>query len=159
MKSFYVRIVIATFTVMIISSLLAFFISKGYYQIFLKPANDARITDMAQDIKQYVENEEGAVDESYFSHLADLGYQLILYHENGSESQFGSYFRHNDLTHRRDRESLGRRTISWSYRATRRFFNNVSENTIGVPVETTEGTTAMFIRPDHEHQLEEFVFF
>ncbi|SDJ29474.1 histidine kinase dimerization/phospho-acceptor domain-containing protein, partial [Natribacillus halophilus] len=39
------------------------------------------------------------------------------------------------------------------------FFNNVLENTIGVPVETAEGTTAMFIRPDHEQQLGEFRFF
>ncbi|SDJ05921.1 hypothetical protein SAMN04488123_1131, partial [Natribacillus halophilus] len=97
MKSFYVRIVLTTFTVMIVSSLLAFFMSNGYYQLYLKPANDAAIMDMAEEIQQYAENEEGGADGDYFSHVGHLGYQLVLYHEDGNTSQYGSPFRDDDL--------------------------------------------------------------
>jgi len=163
LKSFYVRIVLTTFTVMIISSLFAFFLSNGYYQLFLKSDNDARITDTALNIKQYGENEEN-LDEAYFSHLGNLGYQVILFHENGSTSQYGSRFRENDLPE----ETVENVLAGGQYHGVSEqpaglfvtgFFNNVLKNTIGVPVETTEGTAAMFIRPDHEQQLGEFRFF
>ncbi|WP_059105026.1 HAMP domain-containing sensor histidine kinase [Shouchella shacheensis] len=164
MKSFYVRIVLTTFTVMVVSSLLAFFISNGYYQLYLKPANDAEIMEVAEEVKQYAQNEEGGADGAYFSHVGHLGYQLVLYHEGGNTSQYGSRFRDDDLPE----EEIEHVLAGGHYHGVSEqpaglfvtgFFNNVLENTIGVPVETTEGTAAMFIRPDHEHQLGEFRFF
>ncbi|AXF56427.1 sensor histidine kinase [Salicibibacter kimchii] len=164
MKSFYVRIVLTTFTVMIVSSLLAFFISNGYYQLYLKPSNDAAIMEMAEEVQQYAENEVGGAEGSYFSHVGHLGYQLVLYHEDGSTRQYGSGFRDDDLPV----EEVEHVLAGGEYHGVSEqpaglfvtgFFNNVLENTVGAPVETTEGTAAMFIRPDHEQQFGEFRFF
>lgn len=164
MKSFYVRTVIITFSVMIISSLLAFFISNVYYQVSLKPENDAQISALAENIQQYAELEADGAPDAYFSHVGGLGYQLVLFDENKNMSQFGSAFRDLKLPeHEIEKVLAGGEYHGVSEQPaglfTTGFFNNELRNTIGVPVETTEGTAALFIRPDHQQQLGEFRVF
>ncbi|QDI92591.1 hypothetical protein EPH95_16550 [Salicibibacter halophilus] len=164
MKSFYVRTVIITLSVMIISSLLAFFISNVYYQFSLKPENDAQISTFAKNIQQYTEREADGVSSAYFSHVGDLGYQLVLFDENKNMSQFGSAFRDLALPEHEIKKVLaGGEYHGVSEQPaglfTTGFFNNELRNTIGVPVETTEGTAALFMRPDHQQQLGEFRVF
>ncbi|QQK79244.1 HAMP domain-containing histidine kinase [Salicibibacter cibi] len=164
MKSFYVRIFLITLSVMMISSLLAFLISNMYYQVSLKPENDAQISALAENIQQYAEHEADGAPSVYFSHVGDLGYQLVLFDENKNMSQFGSAFRDMALPeHEIENVLAGGQYHGVSEQPagffTTGFFNNELSNTIGVPVETTEGTGALFIRPDHQQQLGEFRIF
>lgn len=163
MKSFYIRMVLITFMVMIISSLLAFTVSNVYYQFFLKPSNDEQITETAEEIQHYMENEEGDIHD-YLSHIGSLGYQIVLIDNNGNTSQYGRSFREDTLP----REEVENVLAGEQYHGVAEqpaglfvtgFFNNVLENTIGVPVDTEAGTGALFVRPDHEQNLGEFRFF
>ncbi|MBB6450905.1 signal transduction histidine kinase [Geomicrobium halophilum] len=164
MKSFYVRIVLITFTVMILSSLLAFIASNVYFQLYLKPINDEKIAATAEEVQHYMENNVGNNDHEYLTHIGSLGYQIVVIDDTGNINQFGRAFREGTLPEEAIDQVLAGRQYDGvaEHRAglfNTGFFHNALENTVGVPVESGEGTAALFIRPDHEQQLGEFRFF
>lgn len=56
MKTLYIKFIVLTIRIMILSSIFAFIISNTYYQQKLKPYNDQKNTKIALDIAKFAEN-------------------------------------------------------------------------------------------------------
>ncbi len=153
MKSLYSTFVTFTLFVMFISSLFAFFLANTYYQRFLKPENDAKYTNIALEIADYVEEGEQLVLVDYLEHIASIGYQIHLVSASGETMFFGQPFRNVtiDPTHV-DRVLSGHifhGIVQFKKKTfVTGFFANELENSIGVPLRYKGETFALFLRPD-----------
>lgn len=78
MKTLYLRIVVTTIFVMLLSGVLAFFLSNMYYQYFLKEHNDQKVTRMAKDIQHFHEKNLSLKTDDYLDSIGQLGYQLYV---------------------------------------------------------------------------------
>ena len=163
MKTLYLRIVITTVFVMIISSVFAFILSNVYYQYYLKPANDQKITQMAKEIQFFNQTENNNVD-PYLKSVGNLGYQLYVADANGNGTFYGKAFREKKLD-----AGVVQQVISGEvYHGIKNFpttlfitgfFDNDLRNTIGVPIEEQGKNYALFIRPNLEVQFGEMRIF
>jgi signal transduction histidine kinase len=163
-KTLYLRIVLTTVLVMLISSVIAFILSNAYYQFYLKPANDEKITAMAKQIQAF--NKRTADDEfnGYLNSLGSLGYQIFLVDDNKNGTFYGEEFREKKL----DTSVIHRVVSGETYHGIKDFpaklfitgfFDNDIQNTIGVPVEFQGQKQALFIRPNLEVQFGEMRIF
>lgn len=153
MKSLYIKFVITTLGIMVLSFLIAFFISNVYYQQNLKPQNDAKNTQIATEIAEFIESTPSLDIDAYLNNISEIGYQLYIVSESGSESYYGADFRKTSLS-----EGIINSTLNGQiYHGMRDFpketfvtgfFANELENTIGVPVHYENENYAVFIRPD-----------
>ncbi|MFS0787987.1 HAMP domain-containing sensor histidine kinase [Shouchella sp. 1P09AA] len=160
MRSLYVRVVLTIIGVMALSSLFSFVLTNVYYQLYLKPENSERITEVAEEVQRFLE-ENLTSDEQYLNHIGQLGYQMALF-VDGEEPQFyGGSFRDEQLptsdvqrvmlgqTYNGVGETSGQLFVTG-------FFNNELRNTVGVPVLFEDDMAALFLRPNVEQQLGEF---
>lgn len=164
MRTLYLRLFLTTLMVMILSSLIAFFLSNAYYQLYLKPSNDEKLTKMAEDIKSfYEENPEDRMD-SYLSHISHLGYQLYLVNDQKKGTFYGNAFRKSTI----DGKTLQTVLSGRVYHGIREypskvfitgFFENDLKNTIGMPLTINKKQYALFMRPDTELQIGELRIF
>lgn len=154
MRNLYHRIVATTLLVMVLSSTLAFFASNLYYQYRLKPFNDAKVTGMAEDIKQYYERNENMDLSLYLDHIGGLGYQFYVVDQQGRGLFYGPEFRKVELgTHPIQQVFEGE-----IYHGIAQFpaglfvtgfFDNDLRNTIGVLLQKNgEPAYALFVRPN-----------
>ncbi|QKI83075.1 sensor histidine kinase [Kroppenstedtia eburnea] len=165
MKSLYLRIVLTTFAIMVISSLLAFFASNLYYQVVLKPYNDKKNTRIALDVVQGFHGQHGEVSlDSYLKGIAGLSYQMYLVDERGKATSYGKPFRKTELAPgivdsvQKGQVYHGMAHYPFGLFVTG-FFENELQNSIGVPVEYGGSRYALFIRPDVENQFGEMRIF
>lgn len=153
MKSLYVKFVVITIGIMILSGILAFLISNTYYQQKLKPSNDQKNTKIALEIAAFVEEHPNIDFKEYLENLSTIGYQIYLVDHSGRESYYGAPFRdqtlsastieqvfHGDIYH--GILHFPKKTFVTG------FFANELKNTIGVPVTHNGMNYALFIRPD-----------
>lgn len=164
MKTLYLRIVLTTILVMLISSVIAFILSNAYYQFYLKPANDEKITAMAKQIQAFNKRTNDDEFNRYLNSLGNLGYQLFLVSENKNGTFYGEEFREKKLetsviqgvvagnTYHGIKDFPAKLFITG-------FFDNDIQNTIGVPVKFQGETQALFIRPNLEVQFGEMRIF
>lgn len=163
MRSLYVRMSIVFCSVIVISSVLGFLVSNLYYQAKIKPQNDAKLTKMAIGLQQFIQDHPDAVEE-YLLSTASLGYKMYLSNDNGNEQFYGLPFRKNDLQEGALQKVLagdiyhGVGNFPSSAFITG-FFDNQLSNSIGVPVQITGQTYALFMRPDAEVQFGELRIF
>jgi len=164
MRTLYVRIFVTTIGIMIASALLAFIATNIYYHYYLKPENDKKITNIAKNsVAIYERNDYQSVDD-YFSTLIDLGYQFYIVDQNGNSKMYGEPFRTYDLSEKEIDRVLKGETYHgiaeypWQLFVTG-FFNNKLINTVGVPIEIEGETSALFVRPDTNHQFGEMRIF
>ncbi|MFC7392193.1 HAMP domain-containing sensor histidine kinase [Scopulibacillus cellulosilyticus] len=164
MRTLYLRIVITTVVVMILSSVIAFLISNAYYQYSLKPYNDKKLTRMAEHVKTFYENNQNVNLDHYLKNIGDLGYQIYLVDKQGHGSFFGGPFRKRDL----DPDIIQSVLAGHVYHGISKFpskafitgfFDNVLINTIGVPVTARGHHYALFFRPNTELQFGELRIF
>jgi signal transduction histidine kinase len=163
-KTLYLRIVLTTVLVMLISSVIAFILSNAYYQFYLKPANDEKITVMAKQIQAFNRRTADNVFDSYLNSLGSLGYQVFLVNENRKGTFYGKEFREKKLE-----ASVIQSVVSGdTYHGIKDFpaklfitgfFDNDIQNTIGVPVVFQGMKQALFIRPNLEVQFGEMRIF
>ncbi|MFC6604727.1 hypothetical protein ACFQDF_29555 [Ectobacillus funiculus] len=78
MRTLYVRFVMITICIMILSSVLTFLLSNVFYHAYLKPYNDQKVTIMIQHVQQYTAVLSYQEATSYFQNVAALGYQLYI---------------------------------------------------------------------------------
>lgn len=163
MKSLYVRMSILFCSVIVISSLLGFLVSNVYYQAAIKPQNDAKLTQMATRMQQFIEDHPDTVEE-YLQSTASLGYKIYLSNDQGDVRFYGLPFRKNDLKE----GELQKVLTGGIYHGVANFpskafitgfFDNQLSNTIGVPILVDGQTYAMFMRPDAEVQFGELRIF
>lgn len=153
MKTLYVKFVVIFIGIMILSSILAFFISSAYYQQVLKPDNDEKITKIAQSISTYIVEHQNINLEEYLDHISSIGYQMYLIDDRGEEGFWGAAYRDKSLPTSTIELVLNGNTyhgiLSFPQETfVTGFFANELKNTIGVPFTHNEKNYALFIRPD-----------
>lgn len=150
--------------IMIASALIAFIGSNIYYQNYLKPKNDKKVTQIAKNIVSVYEKNNYQRVSPYFDSMADLGYKFYLIDQHGNEQTYGEPFRLNNLSQEYIDTVLsgnvyhGIAKYPWKLFVTG-FFDNELKNTIGVPMEVDGEIQALFIRPDTTQQFGEMRMF
>ncbi|WP_191565550.1 sensor histidine kinase [Metabacillus idriensis] len=153
MKSLYVKFVVITIGIMILSSIFAFLISNTYYQHKLKPYNDKKVTKIAQSITAFTDEYPNINLKEYLEHISSIGYQIYLVDNFGEEAFFGAPFRDKSLSVSTKEHVLNGNINHGILHFPQEtfvtgFFANELKNTIGVPLEHKGRNYALFIRPD-----------
>lgn len=153
LRSLYSKFAATTIGIMIVSFLFAFFISNTYYQHYLKPDNDAKNTEVAENISNFIETNPQMDIDDYLGSMADAGYQFYLVDDDSEGTFFGAEFRETALSDRTVESVLEGNVYHGMLEFPREtfvtgFFANELENTIGVLVDTEDGVYALFMRPD-----------
>lgn len=155
MKSLYLKFVVITIGIMFLSGILSFLISNAYYHQELKPYNDQKNTKIAQDIATFV-NEQPTINlEAYLENLSNIGYQLYLVDQNGTDTFFGSPFRDDMLSNSTKERVLNGDVFHGMLHFSKGtfvtgFFANELTNSVGVPLTHNGENYALFLRPDIE---------
>ncbi|WP_060680631.1 HAMP domain-containing sensor histidine kinase [Virgibacillus halodenitrificans] len=164
MRTLYVRIIITTMAIMIASAVIAFAVTNIYYQYYLKPQNDEKITHIANNIVEiYNHNNNQSIDD-FLNAMTDLGYKFYLIDQEGTEKTFGDPFSSTAMNERYIEKTLdgqiyhGIKNYPWKPFVTG-FFDNELVNTIGVPVMVDGERQALFVRPNSSQQFGEMRFF
>ncbi|MDQ0216745.1 signal transduction histidine kinase [Oikeobacillus pervagus] len=144
----------ATFiTIMVASSIIAFFLSNYYYQHILKPLNDEKNTKIAVEIATFAEKHPEIHIDDYLDQVSRTGYQIYLVSQQEEEQFFGTPYRVKYLPKKTIEDVLSGKT----YHGIEQFptgtfitgfFANELINTIGVPLTIGGHHYAMFVRPD-----------
>lgn len=164
MRTLYMRIIVMTMLIMILSSIIAFIGSNVYYHHYLKPVNDEKITDIAEKTVAVFEEKDYEQADVYLSTLTDLGYQFYLVDPHLNGKMFGDPFRKNELSTEQIESVLngdvyhGIANYPWQLFVTG-FFDNELTNTVGMPIEIAGETHALFVRPNTTQQFGEMRFF
>ncbi|WP_042357321.1 sensor histidine kinase [Bacillus rubiinfantis] len=153
MKSLYLKFVVITIGIMIVSSVTAFFISNAYYQQKIKPYNDQKNTKIAQDMALFAERHPEILLNDYLSSISTMGYQVYLVDQSGAGVFYGASFREKKLSKAAVQTVLNGGTYHGMLQFPRStfvtgFFANELKNTIGVPLTHQGKHYALFMRPD-----------
>ncbi|MCH8646589.1 HAMP domain-containing histidine kinase [Staphylococcus lugdunensis] len=163
-KSLYSRIAIYTITVILLSAILSFFISNVYYHFNLKPKNDQKIMTTLKNARQFDAAQQHQVSSSFFKHLADMNYQIMTVDKYGHKHFYGADFRKDTLS----ATNIQRVLQGHDYHGIAKqhfqllvtgFFDNETDNTVGVRFKSSEGYVAVFMRPDIGQTFSEFRIF
>ncbi|OCA92901.1 sensor histidine kinase [Pseudobacillus wudalianchiensis] len=153
MKSLYTKFIVVTAGIMLLSGLLAFFISNTYYQQRLKPYNDQKNTKIALGVAAFVDEHPDMNLKEYLQNISSVGYQIYLVDQAGNNVYFGAPFRVNNLS-ASTKEQVLKGTLYHGIlyfpqeTFVTGFFANELKNTIGVPLVHNEKSYALFLRPD-----------
>ncbi|WP_017753723.1 sensor histidine kinase [Calidifontibacillus oryziterrae] len=153
MKTLYVKFVVITIGIMVLSSVLAFIISNTYYQQKLKPYNDQKITKIAQSIATYTNEHPNVNLKEYLENISSIGYQIYLIDPVGEEVFFGTPFRDKNISVSIKELVLNGNIYHGILQFPQEtfvtgFFANELKNTIGVPLIHNGKSYALFLRPD-----------
>lgn len=164
MKTLYVRVVVTTLLVMMISGIFSFIAANVYYQLQLKRENDKKVAEVALHIAQFVQQHPEISRDDYFSHIGNLGYQICLVNDKKERTCYGGSFRSTEINED-DVESVLRGNVYHGIAHfpiglfVTGFFDNELRNTIGVPITIAGEKIALFIRPNVEWQFWEMRIF
>lgn len=164
MRTLYVRIIATTMAIMISSAIIAFIGTNIYYQHYLKPENDKKVTQIAGNIVAVFEKNNYRSISPYLESMTDLGYKFHVIDQNGNEEMYGEPFRENNLAQKNVDAVLngevyhGIANFPWKLFVTG-FFDNELKNTIGVPVHIDGEVRALFVRPNSTQQFGEMRIF
>ncbi|WP_010677590.1 sensor histidine kinase [Bacillus timonensis] len=153
MKTLYIKFVVITIGMMLISFILAFILSNSYYQQKLKPINDQKNTQVALDIVHFVETHPEMELNEFLESLAATGYQFCLVDEAGNKTFFGEPFRDQTLPVSTEKKVLDGEVYHGILKFPQEtfvtgFFANELKNTIGVPLNYNGNGFALLLRPD-----------
>lgn len=153
MRTLYVKFMVITTGMMLISFILAFLISNAYYHQKIKPFNDQKNTNVALNISTFVYEHPDNNLVVYLENISDVGYQLYLVDSLGNEHYFGEPFRDKTLPGSTKEHVLNGEIFHGILHFPREtfvtgFFANELKNSIGVPLKHNGKNYALFIRPD-----------
>lgn len=155
MRTLYVRIITMTMAIIIVSTLAAFLMTNSYYHNHLKPANDEKLTNIATQIGEILEDNPKEFIPEYLSRIAPLGYKVHLVDEQFNRSSYGEPFKSEEI----DEKDLQTVLSGGEYHGIREypwkpfiigFFSNELKNSVGVPIEVEGEKLALFVRADTE---------
>lgn len=152
------RFVVMTFIVMFTSSFLSFVIANVYYHVNLKPKNDERVTEILIQQKKFAETHDVPA-EDLFLEMANLNFQVLAIH-NGEKSFYGTPFRVDNVSHDALTKDIyhGIKQRPFDLFITG-FFDNETENTVGMNMNIKGESYYVFIRPDVGQSMGEFRVF
>src|SRR5690625_660715 len=164
MRTLYVKIIAMTIGIMIASALIAFVVSNVYYQYYLKPENDRKVTSIAKSIVKVIETNGGHDPSDDLKAMSHLGYTIYHVDPSGNGETFGEPFRTYNLNESHLEQVLAGDVYHGIANLPRQlfvtgFFNNELRNTVGVPVNIGGETHALFIRPNTAQQFGEMRIF
>ncbi|MFD1337316.1 sensor histidine kinase [Oceanobacillus iheyensis] len=153
MKSLYVKFIVITIGIMLLSGLIAFFLSNTYYQHKLKPYNDEKNTNIALQIANFIDKNPQLDIQHYLKNITDVGYQLYLVRQDGKEEFFGAAFRETKLSDEIIKDVIQGDIYHGMLHFPQEtfvtgFFANELENSVGVPLSHNGEYYGLFIRPD-----------
>nr|WP_216855749.1 HAMP domain-containing sensor histidine kinase [Paenibacillus qinlingensis] len=141
-----------------VSSVLALFLSNWYYLTKLRDQNEEQIWKITTEIRALYEEMPGVEPATYFTHIANMGFQLYVVNEQMSGTFYGTPYKHTQF----DPEQIQRVLAGETYRGMLQerhllmvigYFENSLRNSIGVPVQVQGKTYALFVRPNLEQQI------
>ncbi|MEC1525342.1 HAMP domain-containing sensor histidine kinase [Neobacillus niacini] len=153
MRTLYVKFIVITTGMMLISFILAFLISNTYYHQKIKPVNDQKNTKIALSIATFAKEHPDNNLIDYLENVSGIGYQMYLVDSVGNEHSFGEPFRDKNLPNSTKKRVINGQIFHGILQFPREtfvtgFFANELRNTIGVPLEHNGKNYALFIRPD-----------
>lgn len=163
-KTLYSRIAIYAITVIIFSAFISFFIANTYYHFNLKAENDAKIMRTLKEARSYEHITSTNSLKSYFKHLGQMNYQILTVDQHGHKSFYGEPFRKDTLQSSAIQHVLqgldyhGIKNKPFQLFVTG-FFDNVTDNTVGVRFNEGKQSIAVFMRPDIGETFGEFRIF
>ncbi|WP_066371870.1 sensor histidine kinase [Neobacillus fumarioli] len=160
MKNLYVKFIVITIGMILLSFIMAFIISNAYYQQKLKPYNDDKNTKVALDIAAFAEEHPEIGVQEYLKSISRVGYRICLIDNGGHRTYFGEPFRDKSLSHSVQQQVLEGHIFHGMLHFPKQtfvtgFFADELRNTIGVPLKANGSTYALFIRPDIEFLFNE----
>lgn len=164
MQTLYFRMIVTTLFIMFVSAFIGFLIANLYYHINLKPENDAKITEIAENVVTIYEESDHQDIHLYLSSMAHLGYTFILFEHEHKARIFGVPIDVQKIPNGIvqlviDGEVYhGIRDYPWHPLVTG-FFNNEITNTVGVPINVDGRSQALFVRQDTVQQFGEMRIF
>lgn len=160
MRTLYVRIIVMTMVIMLASALIAFAVTNVYYQYYLKPQNDQKVTQIAENIVTVFEQDTFQDSSAYLSAMADFGYKFYVIDKNGEGKTYGDPFRLYNLDPVHIEKVFsgdayhGIANYPWKPFITG-FFDNELRNTIGIQIKIDGEVNALFVRPNTPQQFGE----
>jgi signal transduction histidine kinase len=153
MRTLYVKFIVITTGMMLISFIIAFLISNTYYHQKIKPVNDQKNTTVALNIATFANKHPNNNLGDYLENISAVGYQLYVVDNLGNEKFFGEPFRDKSLPTSTKDFVLNGEIFHGMLHFPREtfvtgFFANELRNSIGVPLEHNGKNYALFIRPD-----------
>ncbi|TDM03987.1 sensor histidine kinase [Macrococcus carouselicus] len=156
-KRLSTHFVVSTLGALCISALLSFIVANVYYHLFLKPANDARITHIVTEQKTFIENHPEIQADAFFRQLATLNFQVLTVH-NGVTNYYGTPFRLENLEDEGHAVYHGIKERPFSLFITG-FFDNETRNTVGMDMTVNGEKYRVYMRPDVGQSMGEFRIF
>ncbi|MDF2792021.1 MAG: signal transduction histidine kinase [Neobacillus sp.] len=153
MRTLYVKFIVITMGMMLISFIFAFLISNAYYHQKIKPFNDQKNTNVALNIAAFANEHPDNNLGVYLENISEVGYQLYLVDSLGNEHYFGEPFRDKSLPASTKERVLNGHVFHGILHFPREtfitgFFSNELRNSIGVPLKHNGVEYALFLRPD-----------
>ncbi|WP_210367128.1 HAMP domain-containing sensor histidine kinase [Bacillus sp. REN3] len=153
MRTIYSKFILATIGIILASTLIGFFISNTYYHQHIKPLNDRKNVNVAQNLTVYIEQNEDINLDSYLESAGAIGYQIYIVKSDGEEAFYGGAFKKKNLSSDAVKKVLdgdayhGMKEFPMETFVTG-FFANELRNTVGVPFSHQGERYALFLRPD-----------
>ncbi|QWB29801.1 sensor histidine kinase [Exiguobacterium acetylicum] len=163
MRSLYTKIVGLVCVVLLVSALLALFISNIAYYSFWQDSYSQKVEEAVETAIDYYETHGDGKTESFYRMLQATGFQLYVRTDDGTE-RYGNTFRDETLSSqvieqvKNGQPYYGMREYPFHLFLLGLFDNEVI-NTYGTSVKTSQGTDAIFVRPDLSRQIRELHLF
>ncbi|WP_367121531.1 sensor histidine kinase [Staphylococcus capitis] len=163
-KTLYSRIAIYTITVILFSAFISFVLTNIYYHFNLKASNDAKIMKTLKEARNYENAQNTQSLSSYFKHLGDMNYQILTIDNHGTKHFYGEPFRRDTLPQSAIQSVMngknyhGIKNKPFELFVTG-FFDNETDNTVGLRFKSNDKPVAVFMRPDIGEIFSEFRIF
>lgn len=163
-KTLYSRIAIYTITVILFSAFISFVLTIIYYHFNLKASNDAKIMKTLKKARNYENAQNTQSLSSYFKHLGDMNYQILTVDNHGKKHFYGEPFRRDTLPQSAIQSVMngknyhGIKNKPFELFVTG-FFDNETDNTVGLRFKSNDKPVAVFMRPDIGETFSEFRIF
>ena len=163
-KTLYSRIAIYTITVILFSAFISFVLTNIYYHFNLKASNDAKIMKTLEEARNYENAQNTQSLSSYFKHLGDMNYQILTVDNHGTKHFYGEPFRRDTLPQSAIQSVMngknyhGIKNKPFELFVTG-FFDNETDNTVGLRFKSNDKPVAVFMRPDLGETFSEFRIF
>ncbi|MCC3755808.1 sensor histidine kinase [Staphylococcus capitis] len=163
-KTLYSRIAIYTITVILFSAFISFVLTNIYYHFNLKASNDAKIMKTLKEARNYENAQNTQSLSSYFKHLGDMNYQILTVDNRGTKHFYGEPFRRDTLPQSAIQSVMngknyhGIKNKPFELFVTG-FFDNETDNTVGLRFKSNDKPVAVFMRPDIGETFSEFRIF
>lgn len=163
-KTLYIRIAVYTITVILFSAFISFIFTNIYYHFNLKASNDTKIMTTLKEARDFEGDNHNNHLNHYFKHLGQMNYQIMTVDQDGKKTFYGAKFRKDNLSQYHIKSVLkgneyhGIKNKPFELFVTG-FFDNETDNTVGLQFKNHHENVAVFMRPDIGETFSEFRLF